>query len=126
MLRPKQHTHLKMSDQYPLGFTLVRVMGAVSAISTFPAAIHSSLHIARLISKHGSVEDLNVDDPRVSSSGRIINPGIHPMAATRPGQGKPVDPTEFKKVLLDIHAAVANKAKADANLTIDLLGRLAI
>src|SRR5205085_2075688 len=75
---------------------------------------------------HGSVEDLSVDESRVSSSGRIINPGIHPMAAIRPGQSKPVDPTEFKKVLLDIHTAVANKAKAEANLSIDLLGRLAI
>lgn len=83
-------------------------------------------HIARLISKHGSVEDLSIEEPRVSSSGRITNPGIHPMVATRAGQTKPVDPTEFKKLLLDIHTAVANKAKAEANLTIDLLGRLAI
>src|SRR5262245_6285831 len=47
-------------------------------------------HIARLISKHGSVEDLNVDESRVSSSGRISNPGTRPLAVTRPGQSKPV------------------------------------
>lgn len=83
-------------------------------------------HIARLISKYGFVEDLNVEEPRVSSSGRIINASIHPTLAGRPGQMRPADPTEFKKVLLDIHSAVANKAKAEANLSIDLLGRLAI
>jgi hypothetical protein len=84
-------------------------------------------HISRLISKHGAVEDLNMEDPRVSGSGRITNPGIHPMVPARSGgPARQVDPTEFKKVLLEMHTAVANKAKAEANLTIDLLGRLAI
>ena len=36
----------QMSDQYPPGFTLVRVMGVLSAISTFLAAIHSSLRLS--------------------------------------------------------------------------------
>ncbi|HEX7960659.1 MAG TPA: hypothetical protein VF493_12115, partial [Terriglobales bacterium] len=73
-------------------------------------------HIARLISKHGLVEDLTLDESRVSSSGRIINPAIHSLVAARSGPGRPVDPSEFKKVLLDIHTAVANRAKAEAHL----------
>ncbi len=87
-------------------------------------------HISRLISRHGSVEDLNIEEPKlVGGSGgkRTTNPGLYPMIPSRAVQpGKPIDPAEFKKVLLELHTVAANKAKAENNLSIDLLARLAI
>ena len=80
-------------------------------------------HISRLISKYGSVEDLNVDDPMSRASG----PGARLIAPARPGfLNKPPEPAEFKKALLDLHAVAVNRAKSEGNISMDLLARLAI
>lgn len=77
-------------------------------------------HIFRLITKHGQIESL------------VEEPTIAPKPATRvrlpngvPVESKNAEPADFKRALLDLHVAALNRAKADNNISIDLLARLA-
>lgn len=76
-------------------------------------------HLARLIAKHGAVEDL------VKAAGTRSG-----MAATGGMSHKSCKPhaeaPEFKTVLTDLHLAALTRAKAEGNLAIDLLARLAV
>ncbi len=74
------------------------------------------LHIARLIAKYGDVEDL-VAEPKPAS-------GFHPRPAAT-GE-KPLDRGDFKRVLSELHLASLNRAKAENNISLDLLARLAV
>jgi hypothetical protein len=76
------------------------------------------LHLLRLIAKHGGVEELATEDtpsPRSpAASGRY-------RLTTRV-----IDPAEFKRMLSDLHVVALNRAKADNNISIDLVARLAV
>ena len=82
------------------------------------------LHVARLIAKHGRVEDL-VAEPKTAPQ------GFRPPSVLRPA-GKPedakaqLDPGDFKRLLTELHLATLNRAKSDGNVSLDLLARLAV
>jgi len=77
-------------------------------------------HIFRLITRYGQIEPL-VDDP-VTDSRPLTRVRMPPSAAPE----KVVDAISFKRALLELHVASLNRAKGEGNLSIDLLGRLAI
>ncbi len=73
-------------------------------------------YIFKLVAKHGNVEELATEDRL--SSGR---PPARPQGAPRQ-----YDPAEFKRLLTELHLASLNRAKAENNVSLDLLFRLAI
>ncbi|MGH9492906.1 MAG: hypothetical protein ACRD2K_05345, partial [Terriglobales bacterium] len=81
------------------------------------------LQIAKLIAKYGNVEDLVAEDPFASRS---------PVGAPPPGASgkmkalKTADPADFKRILADLQVMALNRAKAESNLSLDLLARLAV
>jgi hypothetical protein len=79
-------------------------------------------HILRLITKHGQIEQLVEEElafgrPPARASVRALGPA----GAT----SKAAEPADFKRVLLDLHVAALNRAKADNSFSVDLLARLA-
>lgn len=82
---------------------------------TFCKAVGS--HIGNLIAKHGSVES-------VMSAGASGSGGGRGLSKFLPVLGK--KNTELKPLLLGLHKAVLNRAKAEENPALDLLGRAAI
>jgi hypothetical protein len=82
----------------------------------------AQLHIFKLIAKHGNVEDLAVEEQR---GGRLG--GMPARVRDLQGAGtRPFDPSEFKRLLNELHVAVLNQAKAQNSVAIDLLFRLAV
>lgn len=84
------------------------------------------LHIGKLVAKHGQVEDMVQEDPLAPAtaarpSKMIGAPGGPPKAPP-----KPPEAGDFKRMLGDLHIAALNRAKAEENVSIDLLARLAI
>ena len=80
----------------------------------------SRQHIARLIAKAGAVEDL-LSKP---TGDTLRPPGtFRPPTPIKPPQ---LDASEFKRRLTDIQVAALNRAKSDANISLDLLARIAI
>ena len=75
-------------------------------------------HIGSLIAKYGNVESVMAADVGGSSGSNRGLSKFLPVFAKRSADLKPL--------LLDLHKAVLNRAKAEANLGIDLLGRAAI
>jgi hypothetical protein len=79
-------------------------------------------HIARLIARHGDVEGLLAAEatpsaPRTAFLNKlttVVKPGAKSEAS------------DFKSVLMELHVASLNRAKAENNVTIDLLARLAV
>ena len=79
-------------------------------------------HIARLIARHGDVEGLLAAEatpsaPRTAFLNKlttVVKPGAKSEAS------------DFKSILTELHVASLNRAKAENNVTIDLLGRLAV
>src|SRR5579884_3694558 len=92
------------------GVDNVRYDVSLSALFTDTAR----LHVARLITKAGSVEDLLPPD---GSRGFRPNPGV-------PSQ-KPSPVSEFKRRLTDLQVGTLNRDKAEGNLSLDLLARIA-
>ena len=78
-------------------------------------------HIFRLIARHGQVEAL-VEEER--PGGRSHSRVMHPLAAGN-SSGAKTDAGEFKRALLDLHGVALNRAKAENNISVDLLARLA-
>ncbi|HEY6307965.1 MAG TPA: hypothetical protein VI488_16060 [Candidatus Angelobacter sp.] len=77
------------------------------------------LHIFKLIAKHGNVEELAAEP----SAGK---PGEAPARAwERTRAPKPFDAFEFKRLLTDLHPAALSRAKAENNVCLDLVFRLA-
>ena len=78
-------------------------------------------HIARLIAKAGAVEDL-IAKP---TGDTLRPPGTFrpPNAMAKPPQ---LDVAEFKRRLTDLQLSALNRAKADGNISLDLLARVAI
>jgi hypothetical protein len=78
------------------------------------------LYILRLIAKHGNVEELAAEIAPV-------RPAEAPTRVwdERARTPKALDASEFKRLLTDLHLAALNRAKADSNVSLDLLLRLA-
>jgi hypothetical protein len=81
------------------------------------------LHIFKLVAKHGNVEDLAAEEPRTGRLGGNMPARIRERQAVA---AKPFDASEFKRLLLELHVAVLNQAKAQNSLALDLLFRLAV
>jgi hypothetical protein len=79
------------------------------------------LHLARYIRLFGEVESLL--DLDVPAAGRT--PFLRPVAggAARPRKNGPAD---VKTLLVSLHLAILNRAKAEDNPSVDVLGRLAV
>src|SRR5690242_10502602 len=79
-------------------------------------------HIFRLIVKHGRIEAL-VEEPLPTPrpASRISGPGI---GISTPAT-KSAEASDFKRALLDLHVAGLNRAKAENNISLDLIARLA-
>jgi hypothetical protein len=81
-------------------------------------------HVARLVMSYGNVEDVAAPD-----SANLRPPTLRVPTPTETGRWRAVrgaDPAEFKRMLLDLHSAGMNRAKAENKLAIDLLVRLAV
>jgi len=84
-------------------------------------------HIAKLLAKHGSVEDLVVQDslsfnaPPPPRTTFIGSAPVKPAAAA-----KTAELPEFKAALTDLLTSSLNRAKAESNVNIDLLARVAV
>lgn len=102
-------------------------------------------HIMRLLAKYGNVEDFLVEDAFsralsnlppvpgratgfIGSPGAVKSPTLPPgaTATSKMAAVKPTEPADFKKALGDLHVAALNRAKADGNISIDLVARLAV
>ena len=73
-------------------------------------------HILKLVAKHGNVEDMVAEDRPT---------GRPPMRPNGNGN-RQSDSAEFKRLLTELHIASLNRAKAENNVSLDLLFRLAI
>lgn len=75
-------------------------------------------HIYRQIAKHGNVEDMAAE------------PLSAPSGAFRPAPAasaiKAADPAEYRRLLAELSMVALNRAKAEDNVTIDFLFRLAV
>jgi class 3 adenylate cyclase len=79
-----------------------------------------SFHIARYICRFGEVESLlEMDVPAVAES-KFIRAAESTTKLRKPG------PADVKTLLVSIHLAIVNRAKAEGNPSIDVLGRLAV
>ena len=86
-------------------------------------------HIARLIIGAGGVEELvaHSEDAAASRPPSIIRPAPATRAADESGKrAKQGDPAEFKRMLADVQVAGLNRAKAEDNIHVDLLVRMAV
>ena len=80
-----------------------------------------SLHLARYIRHFGEVEALlELDVPTVNRNPFLRAPE---QDATRSRKNSPAD---LKSLLISLHLAILNRAKADENPSVDVLGRLAL
>lgn len=80
-----------------------------------------SLHLARYIRHFGEVESLlEMDVPAANRNPFLRTAG---QDATKPSKDGPAD---LKSLLISLHLAILNRAKADENPSIDVLGRLAV
>jgi len=79
------------------------------------------LQIARLIVHHGDVEGLlAAEAPQKAAGSHFIGSSSGPKTQTK------TEPSELKPLLAEMHAAALNRAKAERNLGLDLLARVAI
>ena len=79
-------------------------------------------HIFRLIAKHGGVEELAASE---SPSGLQQENLPARLRDLRARGVKPLDPTDFKRLLTEIHMVALRRAKAENNVCLDLLFYLA-
>jgi len=80
------------------------------------------VHIFKLIARHGNVEELAAEEPPARIAGRLA-PRI---AARHAHPAKAFDHNEFRRLLVELHVSVLNRAKAENNVALDLLFRLAV
>jgi hypothetical protein len=76
-------------------------------------------YIGRLIATFGKVEELAVEN-----TGRPL--AAKPTESGRFRLARLGDAAEFKRLLVEVHVSGLNRAKADGNISVDLLVRLAI
>jgi hypothetical protein len=79
-----------------------------------------SFHLARYIAKFGEVESLFEVDSSFAPPPKF---NFMPGGA---GKAAKTAPADLKSSLVSIHLAILNRAKAEGNPSIDLLGRLAV
>src|SRR5277367_6763836 len=79
-----------------------------------------SFHLARYIRRFGEVESLFEMDVPVVTENKFVR------AAQGTTKLRKADPADLKTLLVSIHLAILNRAKAEGNPSIDLLGRLAV
>jgi len=80
------------------------------------------MQIARLIARHGNVDAVLAAETPSPPSGKMFAGAKGPVSPARPK----FEPADTKTLLTQILVASVNRAKADNNLAVDLLGRLAI
>jgi len=73
-------------------------------------------HIFKLVAKHGNVEDMVAEE---RTAGRQP---VRPQGQAN----RQSEAAEFKRLLTELHIASLNRAKAENNISLDLLFRLAI
>jgi hypothetical protein len=79
-----------------------------------------SFHLARYICRFGEVQSLFETDVLSAAQNQFTRaPGIA-TKLSKPG------PADLKTLLVSIHLAILNRAKADGNPSVDMLGRLAV
>ncbi|HEV2114274.1 MAG TPA: hypothetical protein VGR50_08990 [Terriglobales bacterium] len=88
-------------------------------------------HVARLIVNYGNVEELVAEDSaKTQRPSSVIKSAIPKQRAPADDSGKmrakAAEPAEFKRMLVDLQVAGLNRAKAEANVSIDLLVRMAV
>jgi len=80
-----------------------------------------SFHLARYICRFGEVESLfEMDVPSAPLQNKFIRAAEGATKLRKPG------PADLKTLLVSIHLAILNRAKAEGNPSIDLIGRLAV
>ena len=80
-----------------------------------------SFHIARYICRFGQVESLfEMDVPPAAVEQKFIRAAGDTAKLRQPG------PADLKTSLVSLHLAILNRAKAEGNPSVDLLGRLAV
>jgi hypothetical protein len=79
-----------------------------------------SFHLARYICRFGEVETLFAMDIPTANHNKFIQASETATKLRKPG------PADLKTLLVSIHLAILNRAKAEGNSSIDLLGRLAV
>jgi class 3 adenylate cyclase len=79
-----------------------------------------SFHIARYICRFGEVESLFEMDVPTATQNKFVR------AADANTKLRKAGPTDLKALLVSIHLAILNRAKAEGNPSIDILGRLAV
>ena len=79
-----------------------------------------SFYLARYIARIGEVESLVALASASSSPANFMRPGDGAAKLAKTG------PADLKTLLVSIHLAVLNRAKAEAKPSIDVLGRLAV
>ena len=80
------------------------------------------LNIFRLIAKYGTVEDLVRDDSPPRPPSVVQRPD--PTGSVKPYKGP--DAADFKPMLSSLETVALNRAKAENNISVDLLCRLAL
>lgn len=79
-----------------------------------------SFHLARYICRFGEVESLfDMDIPSATQT-KFIRAAEGTAQLRKPG------PADLKTLLVSMHLAILNRAKAEGNPSVDLLGRLAV
>ncbi len=78
-----------------------------------------SFHLARYIAKFGEVESLFEAEAASAPQAKF---NLRPASAAKSKPGA----ADLKSLLVSIHLAILNRAKAEGNPSIDLLGRLAV
>ena len=79
-----------------------------------------SFHLARYICRFGDVEALLDMDVPSANQNKFIRADEGGTKLRKPG------PADLKTLLVSIHLAILNRAKAEGNPSIDVLGRLAV
>src|SRR5437879_8742617 len=78
------------------------------------------LQIARLIARHGDVERVLTSDAPSFTAGK-------PFGSPQPAQARMTsEPAEIKPLLTKLQVAALSRAKAEHNISVDLLARLAV
>ena len=79
-----------------------------------------SFHIARYICRFGEVESLQEMDVPSATQTKFVR------AAENTTKLRKAEPADLKTLLVSLHLAILNRAKAEGNPSVDLLGRLAV
>src|SRR5271156_6346264 len=79
-----------------------------------------SFHLARYICRFGQVESLFEMEVPAAIQSKFIRADDGTVSQRQSG------PADLKTLLVSIHLAILNHAKADGNASVDLLGRLAV